>query len=249
VNIMTQQHRKISVTAIAAALACGLSLAGCSPAGMAVGAGATVGVAAAQEGGIKGAATDASIRVQIANAWFQHDVEMYRRLGMTVREGRVLVTGTVPTPDDRVEAIRLVWQINGVQQVINEIRVDPQGATVGSYVQDSWITSNIKALMMFDQQVQAINYSVETVGGTVYIMGIAQDQNEIDRVINHARNTKYVKNVVSYVRMRGEQVQGLAQQTAAPAPSSSQAQPAQQAPAVPDVQPVPLTPPPVTEVR
>jgi len=192
-----------------------LSLSACTPVGVAVGAGATLGVAAAQEGGITGAATDTSIRVQVINAWFQHDVELYRRLGLTVREGRVLITGTVPTPDDRVEAIRLAWQVEGVKQVINEVRVDEKGATVGSYVQDTWITGNVKTLLMFDKQIQSINYTVETVGGTVYLMGIGQDQHELDRAINHARTTKYVKNVVSYVRLRGEPAAGTA------APSSA----------------------------
>lgn len=177
-------------------------LSGCT--GLALGAGATLGVAAAQEGGIQGAASDAAIKVQIADAWFRHDVEMYRRLGVTVKEGRVLVTGTLPLPDDRVEAIRLVWQVDGVQQVINEIRVDDQGATVGSYASDAWITGQIKTLLVFDKQVQSVNYTVETVAGTVYLMGIGQSQNELGRAINHARNTRGVKNVVSYVRLRSE---------------------------------------------
>jgi hypothetical protein len=58
--------------------------------------------------------------------------------------------------------------------------------------------------------VQSINYTVETVGGTVYLMGIGQNQHELDRAINHARTTKYVKNVVSYVRLRGEPAAGVA---------------------------------------
>jgi osmotically-inducible protein OsmY len=187
---------------VTGALAASVALSGCT--GLALGTGAAVGVAAAQEGGLQGAATDTSIRIQIADAWFKHDVEMYRRLGMTVKEGRVLVTGTVPTPDDRVEAIRLVWQVDGVQQVINEIRVDEQGATVASYANDAWITGQVKALLVFDKQVQSINYTIETVAGTVYLMGIGQSQNELGRVINHARNTRGVKNVVSYVRLRSE---------------------------------------------
>ncbi len=220
---------------IMGALSATVLLSGCV--GVAVGTGAAVGVAAAQEGGLSGAATDTSIRIQIADAWFKHDVEMYRRLGMTVKEGRVLVTGTVPTPDDRVQAIRLVWQVNGVQQVINEIRVDDQGATVGSYAGDTWITGQVKTLLVFDQQIQSINYTVETVGGTVYLMGIGQSQNELGRVINHARNTRGVKNVVSYVRLRSEL-------PAVNTPASSSSGPA--VPAAPPEpvyrDPVPLTP-------
>lgn len=217
--------------AVVAALCTVPLLSGCV--GLAVGAGATLGVAAAQEGGLQGAASDTAIRVQIADAWFRHDVEMYRRLGVTVKEGRVLVTGTLPLPDDRVEAIRLAWQVDGVQQVINEIRVDDRGATVGSYANDAWITGQVKTLLVFDKQVQSINYTVETVAGTVYLMGIGQSNNELSRVINHARNTRGVKNVVSYVRLRGEAQAGAA---AAPAVSASPQEPVYR-------DPVPLTAP------
>lgn len=178
-----------------------LSLSGCI--GAAVGAGATVGVAAAQEGGIKGAASDTAIRLAVTDAWLKHNLDMYSRLSMTVKEGRVLVTGSVPTPDMRVDAIRLVWQAEGVKQVINEIRVDG-GDGITGYMTDTWVTGNIKTRVALDKYIQSINYSIETVGGTVYLMGVAQDQKELDRVVSYARNTKYVKNVVSYVRMRGE---------------------------------------------
>lgn len=248
-------QKKISVFTTLFALLAVTGLSGCTTVGVAAGAGATVGIAAAQEGGISGAATDAAIRIQIMDAWFRHDVELYRRLGITVREGRVLVTGTVPTPDDRVEAIRLVWQVKEVKQVINEVRVDDEGATVGSYVQDTWITGNVKTLLMFDKQIQSINYTVETVGGTVYLMGIAQTQHELDRAINHARNTKFVKNVVSYVRVRGEpaaEMSGVGTDVPVPGPApvmapsaaddmtSSQYEPTNIAPADNSVESAPL---------
>ena len=207
------------------------ALSGCV--GAAVGAGATVGVAAAQEGGITQAATDTAIRVQVADSWFRHSTEMFGKLSMTVREGRVLVTGSVPTPDMRVEAIRLVWQVNGVRQVINEIRVDG-GDGVKGYVTDTWVTGNIKSRILLDKYIQSINYTVETVGGVVYLMGVAQDQAELNRVIDYARNTKYVQNVVSYVRLRGEPAPGAAVPptgTSAPAPVTQVQQPMNNAPA------------------
>jgi len=120
----------------------------------------------------------------------------------------VLLTGDVPNPEMRVDAVRLAWQADGVRQVINEIKVEGGGGVTG-YVSDSWITSNIRTKMTFDKYVQSINYSVETVDGTVYLMGIAQDQKELDRVIDYARNAKYVKNVTSYVRLRGETPPGI----------------------------------------
>jgi len=193
-----------SSASISLALLAGLLvLPGCSPAGMAVGAGATVGVAAAKEGGLKRAFNDTKVRAQITDLWFSHDVEMYRRLSLTVTEGRVLVTGVVPNPDMRVDAIRLAWQAKGVEQVINEVQVD-NGEGVKGYARDAWVTAKLRTKLTLDREVQSINYTVETVGGTVYVMGVAQDDPERQRVIDHARDTGYVREVVSYVRLRGE---------------------------------------------
>ncbi len=203
--------------ALIAITASGL-LSGCV--GLAVGAGATAGVAAAQEGGLPTAASDAAIRLNIADAWFKKDTQMFSKLSMTVKEGRVLITGSVPNPDQRVEAIKLAWQVNGVRQVINEIRVD-NGDGVKGYMTDTWVTTNLKSRILLDKYIQSINYTIETVGGVVYLMGVAQDQKELERVIDYARNTKYVQNVVSYVRLRGEPIPGVPVDSASSATSST----------------------------
>lgn len=189
-----------------------LALSGCTPVSVAAGAGATLGIAAAQEGGIKGAVTDDAIRLKITELWMKHNFEMYRNVDMTVKEGRVLITGAVPAADMRVEAVRLVWQAEGVRQVINEVRVDDGDGVIG-YAKDATITSSLKTKMMFDKYIQSINYTIESNGGTVYLMGVAQDQKELDRVLNMARNTQYAKNVISYVRLRGEMPSGVMEPT------------------------------------
>ena len=49
-----------------------------------------------------------------------------------------------------------------------------------------------------------VNYSIETINGVIYVMGIAQSQDELDRVVNHARNISGVQRVVSYVRLKDD---------------------------------------------
>jgi osmotically-inducible protein OsmY len=183
-----------------------LLLSGCTPVGMVMGGAASLGVAAAQEGGVRAAVTDSAIQLKITDLWLKHDFDLYRKLSLTVKEGRVLVTGSVPNPDMRVEAIRLAWQADGVRQVLNEITVengkkDKVDAVKGT-VTDSWISSNIKTRLLLDKYIESINYNIDTANGTVYLMGVAQDQKELDRVIDYARNTNRVSNVVSYVRLR-----------------------------------------------
>lgn len=192
------------------ALACGvaLTLGGCAPLGLATGAAASVGVASAQEGGLSRAGTDARIQIEINDLWFKNNIEMFRKLDLTVNQGRVLITGVVQNPDHRVEAVRLAWQPKGVKQVINEIRVAKSEGIVG-YAKDSWITTSLRTQMMFNRDIQSINYSIDTVAGTVYLMGVAQNQKELNRVTNLARKISGVKNVVSYVKLLGAQDETL----------------------------------------
>lgn len=180
-------------------VACAL-LAACSPLGAAAGAGAAIGVSAAREGGITGTASDLKIKALIADKWFKYDLETFAKLNLTVNEGRVLVTGIVQNPDARVEAVKLAWQVEGVAQVINEIRV-ADGEGLPGYVRDEWITTRLRTAMTFDREIRSINYSIDTVAGTVYLMGVAQNQAELDRVSGIARTIPHVQQVVSYVRM------------------------------------------------
>ena len=128
---------------------------------------------------------------------------MFRSLELNVREGRVLITGRVTNPQWRVDAVRMAWQAEGVRQVINEIRVEGSEGVSG-YARDKWISTQLKTALMFDRDVRSIDYNFDTVGGVVYLMGIARDQEELDLVINHARGIAYVKEVVSYVRLRSD---------------------------------------------
>ena len=180
-----------------------LALQGCTAVGIATGIGATAGIAAVQEGGLRRAGKDAIIQAQINELWFRHDVEMFRKLDMTVNNGRILLTGVVQNPEHRVEAVRLAWQPNHVEQVINEITVaDSDGFT--GFARDTWITGRLRTALMFDRDVQSVNYSIDTVKRVVYLMGWAQDQAELNRVMEIARTISDVEQVVSYVKLVGE---------------------------------------------
>ncbi|MAS86478.1 MAG: phospholipid-binding domain-containing protein [Micavibrio sp.] len=189
---------------IACLLCLPIALNGCTAFGLATGAAATTGVAAAREGGIKQSVNDATIAISIKDRWFRYNVETFAKLNVTVNQGRVLVTGVVQDPKHRVEAIRLVWTIEGVKQVINEVQVaDSEGVT--GYVRDSWVSTRLRTQMTIDKEIQSLNYSIDTVQGVIYLMGVAQDQTELNRVIEIARTIPNAKQVVSYVKLAGVQ--------------------------------------------
>lgn len=168
-----------------------------------IGAGATGAVAASQERGLGGAVGDTQIRTAINFLWLDHDKDMYHQLNLNVHEGRVMITGVVARQDLRDEAVKRAWRAKGVKEVIDEIIVDPKG-TSGTYARDSWIAAQLKTKLLFDKNIYSINYSIETVRGQIYVLGIAQDQTERDLVLNNARSIEYVRRVVSYVLLKDD---------------------------------------------
>lgn len=176
-----------------------MAVGGC--AGAVVGAAASVGVAAYDERGVAGVAHDTKIATLIRAAYFDTEIELLQDVGLEVHEGRVLVTGIVPTEQMRADAVRLAWQVADVKDVINELIVNPN-TTLTDAAKDTWITTKLKANLAGDETIFSINYGIETVNGIIYLIGIAQDQGELDRVIAHARDIGRVRRVVSHVRVK-----------------------------------------------
>jgi osmotically-inducible protein OsmY len=182
------------------AAAAALALSGCGTTGIAVGAGAATAVAASEERGIGGAISDTAIETQINALLLQHGFETFRKVSVKSYERRVLLTGLVQTAQMRLDAVRMAWQADGVREVINEIEVTDKGGAE-AYARDVWISTQLRTKLLLDKEIKSINYSVETVGGTVYLMGFARSPDELARVQAHARNLAYVRRVVSYVRI------------------------------------------------
>ena len=197
-----RRFRAITCCAVAGA---SLLITGCAP--VLIGAGAATGVAVSQERGLKAAATDTAISTEIHHLWFQESDIIFTRVQIQVQEGRVLLSGVVPDPESRVDAVRLAWQANGVREVINEIEV-ADDTTLTDKARDTWIAAKLKGRLLLDKNVSSINYSVEVVNQSIFLIGIAQDQTELDRVIAHTKDVSYVRRVVSYVRVKEEAAQG-----------------------------------------
>src|SRR5262249_33055858 len=119
-----------------------------------------------------------------------------------VVDGRMLLTGRVPTYDDRDLAARIAADVPGVREVANELEV-ADGKTMNSYLADLRISNELRAKLMTDFKVAWVNYTVQTVAGTIYLMGTAKNQGELDRVTEHARKISGVQKVVSYVEVKG----------------------------------------------
>lgn len=190
---------RLRTTAAAVLLLAGsLPLGGCPQ--LLLGGAAVGATVVAQDRPVGTAIDDSVIQTRIAKSLFEFDVDVFQQVDIEVIEGRVLLTGLVPKPQNRLDAARLSWQVDGVAEVINEVEVR-DSSSLSDAARDSWISTKLRSAITFDSEVHSINYTIETVNKTVYLMGIARDQKELDRVVRHARQIDYVRHVVPYVRI------------------------------------------------
>ena len=199
-----------------------IALGGCPAAivgGLAAAGGA--GYAANQERGVGGSVDDFSIKTNIQSAWMQANPLMQTNLNITVYEGRTLLTGTAPNPEFKAQAKEIASRVAGVRAVYDEVEVGPpEGAWQGT--KDAWITSRLRTELVFNARIRSVNYTIETVNKSVYLIGSARSQTELDMATTVARNTPEVKRVVSFVEIRpGSPV--VAQPATPVPPSSAQA--------------------------
>jgi osmotically-inducible protein OsmY len=198
----TRIHANFALLALAGPLALG----GCTVPGMIMGAGATAGIAVAEERPVETAIDDLKIELEIKRLLLEEDETLLAKVTADVVESRVLLTGTVDDHDTRILVQRLAWSTQGVSQVISELQVSGSSSLIQAS-RDMLISADLRARLMGDAGVKAINYSIDTVRGTIYLLGIAQSPQELQRVMNHARNISGVRNIVPHVRMKAETAQ------------------------------------------
>ena len=144
---------------------------------------------------------DTIIVAQLKNEYFSNNENIFFQVSVEVIEGRVLLTGNVEQIDERIEATKLAWGIKGVNEVINEIQISNNEGIL-DYADDLIMKTKINAKLLLEKNILNLNYSVEVVNGIVYLIGIAQDQKELDAVTEISKNTYGVTSVISYVRLK-----------------------------------------------
>lgn len=78
----------------------------------------------------------------------------------------------------------------------------PTRESTGQYIDDSVITTKVKAAFVEDKTVNALDIKVVTFKGTVQLSGFANNPQEIDRAVALARNVQGVTSVKNDIRLK-----------------------------------------------
>jgi osmotically-inducible protein OsmY len=163
-----------------------------------------VGTTVAEERTVGDVVDDATILTKIKAQFANHDFSnLLTEIGVSVVEGRVLLTGSVADHKYSLQASELVWQVRGVKEVINEIEVADKD--IKTRAKDSYISTQVRAKFLLDKDVRSVNYTVDTNNGVVFLVGIAQSEEELRKVTEIASQVRGVVKVVSHVTLKSDQ--------------------------------------------
>jgi osmotically-inducible protein OsmY len=191
---------------------------------------------ATREKGIGGTMSDSNICTKVKMNLYNFNADLHAKVSVSVQNQEVLLTGVVQDASWSQEAERLAKSVDGVKSVINNIETEGEEG-LGSMSSDSWITTRVRSSLLFEKDLYSLNYTVETVNGTVYLTGVGQDETEINRVVEVARNVGGVKKVVNHVKVKGQEEAPDSAETTAPAKNTSvEVAPIDQSSTIPDVE-------------
>ena len=175
-----------------------LLIYGCSPSGILATGGGTAMVVAEGDRSIGTVVDDATVKINIAAKFLNAGNNLFVEINTTVLEGRVLLTGLVDNQELRIEAVRLVWEIEGVREVVNEIEIGSREG-IKDYAKDLWINTQARGVAAKTIGLRVVAYNFETINGKIYIAGITRKPDQLDMLIESLKTIKGVTEIVNYV--------------------------------------------------
>lgn len=115
-------------------------------------------------------------------------------INVTSYNRQVLLTGEVPSAQDKQLVEQIVAKVDNVRSIVNELAV-LGNSTLNQRTSDTLVTGRVKAGMVDAQDLIANAIKVVTERGTTYLMGRVT-QREANRSTDIARSTNGVQKVI-----------------------------------------------------
>ena len=115
-----------------------------------------------------------------------------------VLDGRIFITGKVDDPEEKLQITKLSWETKGVRSVKNDIRIK-EDFNFKQSAKDLLITSQLRTAIIFNKEINATNYQIDTYKKKIYIYGIALTSEERKKVINEAKEILDVEDVIASI--------------------------------------------------
>ena len=115
-----------------------------------------------------------------------------------ILDGRVFLTGKVENPEEKLKLTKLAWETSGARSVRNDVKIK-EDFNFKQSAKDILITSQLRAALIFNKNIKATNYQIDTYKKKIYIYGISLTSDEKDEVLKEAKEILDVKDVIASI--------------------------------------------------
>ena len=115
-----------------------------------------------------------------------------------VLDGRIFLTGRIEDPEEKLQITKLAWETKGVRSVRNDITIK-ESFNFKQSAKDLLITSQLRTALIFNRQIKATNYQIDTYKKKIFIYGISLKSEERNEVIKEAKEILDVEDVIASI--------------------------------------------------
>ena len=115
-----------------------------------------------------------------------------------VLDGRIFLTGKVENPEEKLKLTKLAWETKGVRSVRNDIKIKEEFNFKQS-AKDLLITSQMRTALIFNKNIKATNYQIDTYKKKIYLYGIALSSEEKNEVVKEAEKILDVEGIITSI--------------------------------------------------
>ncbi len=126
------------------------------------------------------------------------DKGYFLKVKTKVLDGRIFLTGKIEDPEEKLQLTKLAWETPGVRSVKNDIRIK-ENFNFKQSAKDLLITSQLRAALIFNKNIKATNFQIDTYKKKIFIYGIAFTSEEKNQVLNEAEEILDVKKVIASI--------------------------------------------------
>ena len=123
-------------------------------------------------------------------------------LKVETRKGDVMLSGFVDNQAQIDHALAIARSVPGVVTVSNGVNLKGAPTTIGTKIDDTVITAQIKAALMADDSIKSADIAAVTRDGIVQLSGFVNNQPQIDRALAVAGSIKGVIRINNEMRIK-----------------------------------------------
>ena len=125
------------------------------------------------------------------------------KVSVKVLDGRIFLGGKVDDPEEKLKITKMAWETKGARSVKNNIAIKQKFSFKNTTI-DVLITSQLRTALIFNKNVKAANFNIDTINQKTYVFGIAHSEDEKKEIIQEAKQIVDLKELVTSILMTSD---------------------------------------------